>query len=67
MSTDRDEVHAQHMREVDRARRLYEYANRDLKIAVRDARHAGVMWDDIAALFGVTRQAVHRRFGGEIS
>jgi DNA-directed RNA polymerase specialized sigma24 family protein len=31
--------------------------------AVRAAREAGCTWEQIAERFGVTRQAVHQRFG----
>lgn len=32
-------------------------------IAVRRARNAGLTWQEIAASLGVTRQAVHKRYG----
>jgi hypothetical protein len=32
---------------------------------IADARAAGASWADISARLGVTRQAVHKRFGGE--
>ena len=31
---------------------------------IADARAAGASWADISAQLGVTRQAVHKRFGG---
>lgn len=31
---------------------------------IADARSAGASWADISARLGVTRQAVHKRFGG---
>ncbi len=31
---------------------------------IADARAAGASWADISARLGVTRQAVHKRFGG---
>jgi len=33
-------------------------------IQVRSARARGWTWEQIAALLGVSRQAVHKRFGG---
>lgn len=32
-------------------------------IAVRRARNAGLTWQEIAASLGVTKQAVHKRYG----
>ena len=32
---------------------------------IADARAAGSSWADISARLGVTRQAVHKRFGGQ--
>jgi hypothetical protein len=32
---------------------------------IADARAAGGSWADISARLGVTRQAVHKRFGGQ--
>jgi hypothetical protein len=31
---------------------------------VRRARNEGIVWEQIAASLGVTKQAVHRKFGG---
>lgn len=33
-------------------------------VAVRRARSDGVAWAAIAAMLGVSKQAVHRKFGG---
>lgn len=33
-------------------------------VAVRRARTAGVPWVAIAAMLGVSKQAVHRKYGG---
>src|SRR4051794_40762906 len=33
--------------------------------AVRDAQAAGLTWADIGEVYGVSRQAVHRRFADE--
>jgi hypothetical protein len=31
---------------------------------VRRARNEGIVWEQIAASLGVTKQAVHRKYGG---
>ena len=31
---------------------------------VRRARHQGIVWEQIAASLGVTKQAVHRKYSG---
>lgn len=46
------------------AAREEQAAREQLRAAVRGARRAGEGWGDIAAVVGVTRQAVHQRFGG---
>lgn len=33
-------------------------------VAVRRARAAGIPWVSIAVILGVSRQAVHKRYGG---
>jgi IS30 family transposase len=41
-------------------------AKRDLtrreEVAVRRARHAGLSWEEIGTLLGVTRQTIHRKY-----
>jgi hypothetical protein len=37
--------------------------NARTEILVRRARNAGCTWADVAAALGVSRQAVHKRFG----
>lgn len=46
------------------AKREVEAAERRLRRAVGAAREHGVTWDVLASIFGVTRQAVAKRFGG---
>jgi DNA-directed RNA polymerase specialized sigma24 family protein len=38
-------------------------ANQRTEILVRRARNAGCTWAEIAAALGVSRQAVHKRYG----
>lgn len=38
-------------------------ANARTEILVRRARNAGCTWAEVAAALGVSRQAVHKRFG----
>lgn len=35
-------------------------------IQVRRARNRGLTWQQIAAILGVSRQAVHKKYGGSI-
>lgn len=44
--------------------RLRVEVDRREAVAVRRARAAGVPWVAIAAMLGVSKQAVHRRYGG---
>ncbi|HEX2895224.1 MAG TPA: helix-turn-helix domain-containing protein [Marmoricola sp.] len=32
------------------------------EVAVRRARHAGLSWEEIGTLLGVTRQTIHRKY-----
>jgi len=45
-------------------RALRELAERLEAVQVRHARNLGWTWQEIAAHLGVTRQAVHKKFGG---
>lgn len=45
-------------------RQLHEEADRLEVLMVRKARVANVSWAAIAAILGVSRQAVHRKYGG---
>ncbi|NUR73199.1 MAG: hypothetical protein HOU81_20465 [Hamadaea sp.] len=45
-------------------RALRELAERLEAVQVRHARNLGWTWQEIAAQLGVTRQAVHKKFGG---
>jgi DNA-binding XRE family transcriptional regulator len=38
-------------------------ANQRTEILVRRARNAGYTWAEVAAALGVSRQAVHKRYG----
>lgn len=44
--------------------RLRAEVDRREAVAVRRARTAGVPWVAIAAMLGVSKQAVHRKYGG---
>jgi len=33
-------------------------------VLVRKARNAGYVWEDIATALGVSKQAVHKKYGG---
>ncbi|SFJ60328.1 hypothetical protein [Cellulomonas sp. KH9] len=44
--------------------RLRREVDRREAVAVRRARAAGVPWAAIAVMLGVSKQAVHRRYGG---
>lgn len=44
--------------------RLRQEVDRREAVAVRRARTAGVPWAAIATMLGVSKQAVHRRYGG---
>ncbi|WP_051365953.1 helix-turn-helix domain-containing protein [Hamadaea tsunoensis] len=45
-------------------RALRDLAERLEAVQVRHARDLGWTWQEIAAQLGVTRQAVHKKFGG---
>jgi hypothetical protein len=38
--------------------------DREEAVAVRRARNRGVLWIHIAAALGVSKQAVHKKYGG---
>lgn len=44
--------------------RLRTEVSRAEGVAVRRARARGLSWAQIAAMLGVSRQAVHRKYGG---
>lgn len=44
--------------------RLRQEADRREALAVRRARVAGVPWASIAFMLGVSKQAVHKKYGG---
>ncbi|NDL58679.1 helix-turn-helix domain-containing protein [Phytoactinopolyspora mesophila] len=46
------------------AGRLRQELERREAVLVRKARNAGVTWAEIAAALGVSKQAVHKKFGG---
>lgn len=41
-------------------------AERLQTVAVRRARHAGLSWSEIAQQLGVSKQAAHRRYRGDL-
>ncbi|MFC4555935.1 helix-turn-helix domain-containing protein [Georgenia faecalis] len=43
---------------------LHREVNRAEEVAVRRARMRGASWADIARELGVSRQAVHKKYGG---
>lgn len=43
---------------------LHRQVSRKEAVAVRRARARGASWAQIAAALGVSRQAVHRKYGG---
>ena len=43
---------------------LHKDADRIAAVQVRRARNAGCTWAEVAAALGVSRQAVHKRYGG---
>jgi sulfur relay (sulfurtransferase) complex TusBCD TusD component (DsrE family) len=51
------------LRDLQQARQLTEDSDTVLLMAVRAARRRGVTWQQIADVFGVSRQAVQERFG----
>ena len=46
------------------AARLRRELERVEAVHVRRARNAGLTWEEIAGALGVTRQAVHKKYGG---
>lgn len=44
-------------------RELRHEVERAEELAARRARNAGASWQEIATILGVTRQAVHKRYG----
>lgn len=51
------------IRALEAAAALQEDTSRMTTVLVRRARNAGCTWAEIAAALGVSRQAVHKRFG----
>ena len=51
------------VRALQAAAALQEDANRITTVLVRRARNAGCTWAEVAAALGVSRQAVHKRYG----
>lgn len=53
------------LRRVGLAKRGIEYAEEELRDAVKSAREAGQSWAAIGRTLGISRQAAHERFGGD--
>ena len=51
------------LRALRAAAALHADVNRRTEILVRRARNAGCTWAEVAAALGVSRQAVHKRYG----
>ena len=51
------------VRALQAAAALQEDANRITTVLVRRARNAECTWAEVAAALGVSRQAVHKRYG----
>jgi hypothetical protein len=51
------------LRALRAAAALQSQANRRTEVLVRRARNAGCTWAEVAAALGVSRQAVHKRYG----
>ena len=45
-------------------KQLHNELERQETILVRRARNQGATWEQIAAALGVTKQAVHKKYGG---
>ncbi len=50
------------LQRLDAARRLREHADGLEAAAVHDARHAGVTWKAIGAIYGLSKQGAQQRF-----
>lgn len=55
--------HADPIRALRAAAELQEEVSRVTAVLVRRARNLGCSWAEVAAALGVSRQAVHKRYG----